>query len=396
MNCVVRRLWERPGCIAAVRGYACLLALALLLCARESGAADYTLCVANLHLHTRVSGSDHRIGVSPRTELALVRLYGLACAGLSDHPQGLTPQSWAEEGRTVAAETTAGFVALRGFEWTAPGGKHLTVFGTTEYRDAHGSTSDEIMADMYAWLEHGEQTGAIVQLNHPWWADDLDALLRRPASWTPGGPLDREVRLIEVGSGRAIDAWLYGTKSVGEACYRAALRAGWHVAPTIGHDNTGIPDRVSRSRHAGLWVRALSQEGVLEALRARRLFAAEDRDMVLRLQAEIGGVRHEMGEVLATHGLAVTFLVTSTDTKAGIITYVSDLEGRRLWEAPAPGNVRGARFTLSDEQIRALPANPEGERLLYLVLARTGEDTRMALSAPFWLVPASAVHPPVR
>ena len=359
----------------------------LFVAGRGAQAADYTLCVANFHLHTRESGNDHRIGVSPRTELVLERLYGLGCVGLSDHPDGLTPKSWAEEGAAVADETTAEFVALRGFEWTAPGGKHLNVFATRDYHLVTGITSDEITADLYAWLERPEQAGAIVQFNHPWWADDLSLLLRRPPSWQPDGPLDRAMRMIEVGSGRAIDSWFYGTKAVGEECYRAALRAGWHVAPTIGHDATGMPDRLSRARHTGLWLRTLTPEGVLEALRARRLFAAEDRNMVLRFEAEVGGVRHQMGEVLPTHGGAVTFVVTSTDTKQEFTTYVADAQGHHVWDAPAPGNVRGARFTLSDAQLRALPPIPEGERCLYLALARTGDDQRMALSAPFWLVP---------
>jgi len=394
--------------------------LTALLAALSAGmwpaaAESYGLYRANLHVHTRYSRPaawvffaspmqglpDNFPALLPGTTFwASRRLLHLDCVGLSDHAESIGRtllhfSMWTAEDKNAREVTARGFVGLRGFEWTGDRFIHANAFGTDGYCGRAVSASGyqgDTAADLDAFWEWASRQppGIVLELNHPWlWPKDgpnpLDAKVRD------------EVQLLEVSGGlHAGEAYglpifsfltfLYQPIRVrGEGYYQLALRRGWHVAPTVGHDNFGPPTGATRQYHTGIWATGSSQEAVLDALGHRRTFAAEDREMRLWLAAQSQGRWYLMGDTLKTGGGDITVYAKSSDMADKYTTYLSDIEGKRVLVFPARGKVCGQSAVLSADRIEQLPQSARGERPVYLVLQRPGKNAPIAISAPLWL-----------
>ncbi len=305
-----------------------VFALCVVLLILISGAAHaQVLYRANLHVHTQVSNQlsfydgldgyiefDHRFTQSPTATLSSAAAEGLKVVGLSDHGGSITSSEWIDLSTAVAANTTV--TGLRGFEWT--GSSHLNVFGTSSYADTarfgNGTPPYEIMTipELYTWLKSAsmaDEYGStpVVQFNHIKYGDMFDEF----GHWDE--QIDRLICLAELGSAQTP---FYSQASHQEPRFQMALQAGWHVGPTIGIDNqTGVGDQAA-TRHTGVWVDSGSgSAGVMDALRERRVFASEDRDVSLQFHAtnSTDGKSYWMGKTIPSDPKGTLFSLTVND-----------------------------------------------------------------------------------
>lgn len=205
----------------------------------------------------------------PRYAYAVGRVNGLHFLALTDHSHMFSDEEWADI-FTRAEEATVNetFVGLRGFEWTHKTVGHLTVLGIQNYVSRDDSNYDTL-EEFYAWLVSRED--AVAQFNHPFYDSDFE-------DFAYSAPADGKIIALEVGNGS--DPYY-----TFEEAYLRALYTGWHVGPANNGD-TETPDWGADTPHrTGVLAPNLTKSDLLQALRARRIFATEDANCALALRA---------------------------------------------------------------------------------------------------------------
>jgi hypothetical protein len=239
----------------------------------------------DLHNHSGYSDGEG----TPADAFATARANGLDFFALTDHSNQLTAEEWQDVRDQANAAAIGGqFVGLRGFEFTHPEG-HINVFDTDTYV-WEGDSDYDTLEEFYAWL--AAQPTAIGQFNHPFNTWDYDwnfsdfayhttADERMYLRETPGYPFDQ---------------------------YLLSLNQGWRVGASDGSDTHGA--EWGRRSLMGLVAPNLTEDAVLEALRARRTFTAYvyDRNVAVVMQAN----GYWMGSVIS-NTTTINFTVTAYD-----------------------------------------------------------------------------------
>ncbi len=192
-------------------------------------------------------------------------------------------QTWKSYKDAVAAFNAANVgkkVAIAGFEMTWSGGPgHINTFNTPgivsrNNTTLNNKTKDAGLQAYYKLLSQTEGVDSISQFNHPGttFGNFIDF-----GYWD--AVVDTRMYMVEVGNGEGqIGAGGYYPSY---EQYIMALDKGWHVAPTNNQDN-----------HKGRWGDAndardviladdFTEDGIYEALRARRMYATEDKNLDL-------------------------------------------------------------------------------------------------------------------
>ena len=329
----------------------------------------YNTYYGYIHAHTRVS-LDALVQGSPGPFEAFRYardVAGLDFLGLSDHSEFISTWPWRDEWsllqRAVDANNQDGvFVALRGFEYSNPIYGHLNVFGTPVFTSAWTALT---LRQFYAWL--ALYPDAATTFNHPGAYDFLRVEFMHFRFFP-------DVMHQLVGIELLTHNAEYSRYSVGYVTQDGlgyldeANHAGWRIASVSAQDNhAGGWGTIDEYRTAVL-ASALTQEDVLEALRQRRFYSTQDKNLVMSVRAD----GREMGSVLGPGGK--TFAVTLDDGDgegfASIDLYANgslvehrDIGGAGIWE-----------FTV---------AAPEA--LTYYYVLVTQADADQAMSASIWV-----------
>lgn len=221
---------------------------------------------------------------------------------------------WTEYNSKIDAfnEKSTDRIALAGYEMTWSGGPgHINTFNTPGIVSRNNSTLNNKTGDagLKAYynllIEAGnEGVTSINQLNHP---GTTFGNFSDFAYYTPA--LDNYVQLVEVGNGEGqIGAGGYYPSY---EQYIMALDKGWHVAPTNNQDNhKGSWGNANDARNV-IYADSLTEDGLFDAIRERRLYATEDKN--LEISYTLDG--HMMGSQLGTEdvGENVDIAVTVYD-----------------------------------------------------------------------------------
>ena len=286
----------------------------------------------DLHSHSTASDGSG----PPRMAFATARAAGLHFFGLTDHDAWLTTEEWDEMGNAARAATVDNaFVALRGFEYTNSEG-HVNVFDSDTWVSRDDPAYDTL-DKFFAWL--AAQTNSVAQLNHPDWkyGGDFDNLAYRASAAD-------KIALIEVGNNA-------GNKyATFEALFITSLKKQWSVAPTNNSDHHGLNWGSDSPHRVGIIAPALTRANVLDALRARRVFATEDANLAIALQANGAW----MGSTIrAAPRLDFTITVSDPDPEPlqlflfdnGMIVRAQSFTSSNItWTIPVAGNSRHHYF----------------------------------------------------
>jgi len=322
-----------------------------------------------LHSHSTYSDGSG----PPRYAYAVGRANGLHFLALTDHGYYLNDAQWVDTLAQAEAATVDGaFVGLRGFEWTGREEGHLSVFETEGYvsRDDPGY---DTLAELYPWL--ASQPSAVAQFNHPFADSDFNDFAYHPAA-------DATIVLQEIGNGNRVQYRTF------EGEYLRSLYAGWHVGAANNGD-TETPDWGADTPHrTGVVARALTKDDILEALRARRTFATEDRNLALALRAGDAWMGSIMPKAPKRDRPPITFSVDVVDPDGESVTL--ELFDRGLV-------VASASFSSASSSAATMhtwtPTAPAVEGHFYFAKA-TQADGDTAYTSPVWVegvAPADAV-----
>lgn len=296
--------------------------------------------LGQLHGHSSYSGA----GDSPGQAFARMRAAGeLDFYALTDYVPGLTGSRW-QTGKDAAQNAaTETFLPLWGYEtFSLPEEQtgHFGVLGTDSL------VEEESLTGCYEALV--SEAGALGQFNHPGteygnFRDFSDHSLETDAVMQLLEVVDRKGRLREEEYVRALDA-------------------GWHIGPTAGQD--GGP--------GGTMVLAeeLTEESVLSALRGRRVYATQDRD--LYIDFSLSG--HPMGSVLRRWDLG-------QEPTVGLSLYdPTDAQSMQV-EVISRGGLCAASYSWEGTALTF--SLPEGSDWYYLKITQADGD--IAITAPVWI-----------
>lgn len=184
------------------------------------------------------------------------------------------------------------FIALYGQEFsTISSGNHVNVFDAPSVIDAQSGHFDQLLK----WVAvHPDTSGRapLLQFNHPEGSDDPAEYGRDDfpsEGWV--AKMDPFVELIEVLNAPALNPGTGFRPDRKESQYFTYLNYGFHVGPSVGHDNHYRNWGVSTDARIGVIAGSLTKTALIEALRQRHTFASEDKNMrvIFRIGAALGG-----------------------------------------------------------------------------------------------------------
>ena len=295
------------------------------------GKAQYQLYFGQLHSHTQYSDGSGTLDSALDYVKNLPESANVQFVAFTDHSNyfdttgaanpedalydtslasSYSQQRWKEYKDKIADFNNAqtGVIAIGGFEMTWSGGPgHINTFNTPGIVSRNNSTlnnktNDAGIKAYYELLSRPEGSSSISQLNHP---GTTFGTFSDFAYWD--GVIDSRIYMVEVGNGEGqIGAGGYFPSY---EYYIMALDKGWHVAPTNNQDN-----------HKGKWGNAndardviitdnFTEEGIYEAIRERRMYATEDKN--LELGYTVNGSM--MGSILSEVPSALDFEVSVSD-----------------------------------------------------------------------------------
>jgi hypothetical protein len=311
----------------------------------------------------------------------------------------------------IEASETGGFVGLYGQEFSSIGrGNHLNVFEVGEVINDEQVPNGDFDVFYSTWLPaHPDSTAVppIIQMNHPNLAEDL-----RPATGDPKKDSGREndygyddygksfpslrdamapyVRLIEVLSGPATRKTFTNrlpSDSVLEDDYLGYLAHGFPLAPTGNQDNHYFKLMgSSNNARTGVWATELSRRAILTALRERRCYATEDKNLEVSFTID----SQPMGSSLRMDPGPLTITVGVRDPNEGSAPYVVELLQGDAGGVPAA--VIDRRSRTGDGSVSFTTFQFDGRPVFFLAKVIQGQSTKdRAWTAPIWIAPPDTV-----
>ncbi len=359
------------------------------------GKAQYQRYFGQLHSHTQYSDGSGSLDTALDYVKNLPESANVQFVAFTDHsnyfdttsaanPEGAlydmdlataySQQRWKEYKDKIADFNSAntGVIAIGGFEMTWSGGPgHINTFNTEgivsrNNKTLNNKTSDAGMKAYYALLSQSEGIDSISQFNHP---GTTFGTFSDFAYWD--GVIDSRIYMVEVGNGEG----QIGTGGYYPSYeyYIMALDKGWHVAPTNNQDN-----------HKGKWGNAndardviitdnFSEEGIYEAIRERRMYSTEDKN--LELGYTVNGSM--MGSTLSTVPEALDIEVSVADPdKTDSISKVEIVanSGKVVYTWDDPAELTAGLLTA-----QLVPSYS------YYFVRVTEADGDLAVTAPVWV-----------
>lgn len=283
-------------------------------------------------------------------------------------------QTWKSYKDAVAAfnaENAGSMVAIAGFEMTWSGGPgHINTFNTPgivsrNNTTLNNKTKDAGLQAYYKLLSQTEGANSISQFNHPGttFGNFIDF-----GYWD--AVVDTRMYMVEVGNGEGqIGAGGYYPSY---EQYIMALDKGWHVAPTNNQDN-----------HKGRWGNAndardviltddFTEDGIYAALRARRMYATEDKNLELDYTVN-GNMMGSIIDVPEKLNFEISFNDPDrTDSIAKVELVVNSGKVAYTWDSAAD-------LTKGSVSVELAP-----EYTYYFVRVTEG-DGDLAVTAPVWV-----------
>ena len=281
---------------------------------------------------------------------------------------------WNEYKNAVAAfntENAGSMVAIAGFEMTWSGGPgHINTFNTPgivsrNNTTLNNKTKDAGLQAYYKLLSQTEGVDSISQFNHPGttFGNFIDF-----GYWD--AVVDTRMYMVEVGNGEGqIGAGGYYPSY---EQYIMARDKGWHVAPTNNQDN-----------HKGRWGNAndardviltddFTEDGIYAALRARRMYATEDKNLDLDYTVN-GNMMGSIIDVPEKLNFEISFNDPDrTDSIAKVELVVNSGKVAYTWDSAADLAKGSVSVELAPEYT-------------YYFVRVTEGDGDLAVTAPVWV-----------
>jgi hypothetical protein len=384
----------------------------LTMQATTAGSLPYTIYYGNLHSQTNHSDGGGDVSTCKDAQNPQSAPYGPADAyqyamnrgldflmtsehnhmydgstGTNTSASPTTAHNLFQSGLQAASTFNAGhpnFLAIYGLEWgVISNGGHLNIFNTPSLLEWEYNSSNQLIGDVFtAKSDYGSlytlmrTNGWIGQFNHPATTGQF-IVNGTNFGYTADG--DQVMVLAEVLNSSAFSHNTTETetsRSTYEAAFNTILERGFHVAPSSDQDNHCANWGASFTNRTGVLLpssTALNSSNFLDALRARRVFATEDKTAQIVLTAN----GHVMGERFSNTG-PLTLTVNYASSSGHTAQRVQVFEG-------VPGS-NGTVSSLS-ETATTTTTPTAGDHFYYAKI--TQDDGLRLWSAPVWVTEGS-------
>jgi hypothetical protein len=208
------------------------------------------------------------------------------------------------------------------------------------------------------------------------------------AAWLAGlGPRTSLINLLNGPSHTNGTNLSPGSPSEGE--FRRYLNLGLHVAPTADQDNHQRNWGSATQARTAVLAPSLTKAALLTALRQRRVYATEDRNLrlVSRVNGELLGSRI-VGTSVPAVGSALTVALSITDDDEPAAAYTVDVFSDAIGGEGVAAVVRTQ--TVTGNGTHAITGVTYTGGAQYVFLRVRQADGNRAWTAPVWLEPDSA------
>ena len=375
----------------------CILFIAYFFTKQTSAQTNYTTYYGNLHAHSAYSdGNKENPNATPTDNYAFANTaLCLDFLGISEHNHfsstnnpGMLLPLYALGIQQAQAYTNAhpGFVALFGMEWgVISNGGHVVLYGIDSLIGwetlSTGNNYDIFVAKsdyqgpngLFQQIVNRKSANAFATLAHPN-SSDYNNLFY--GAYNPIA--DSAVVGVSVESGPAFSTDTTYTDTPSDmsflSYYMQALAKGYHVGPTIDHDNHYMTFGKTNTSRLAILAQQLTKNTLLDAMRKRRFFATQDCDTKLMLSIN----QQDMGSI--TNGTLVpTVTVTASDpTSPSAVPAITIMKG-----IPGSGTLATSLVTSNGSTLNYMDTSLYAGNEAYYYADITINGKR-SISAPIW------------
>lgn len=350
-----------------------------------SGGGPLNFYFGNLHSHSSYSdGNADNTTKIPSDNFAYAKTaLCMDFLGISEHNHataGMSINDW-QPGRTqAAAATTSSFVGLYGMEWgVISGGGHVIVYGMDSLVGWEaGNYQVFVQKNVYRGAgglfdilnRHGGN--ALAYLAHPNSTDYNDVL-----NSTFDVAADNAIVGATVESGPAFSTnTTYtnpGTSMSYLSYYKNMLAKGYHLGPTIDHDNHNMTFGHTAKTRLVIQAPALSENNLLDGMRKMRFYASQDCNAKINFTIN----SEYIGSIVTKAGApAITVSTVSTTSAISTVAIMFGVPGSGIAATQLTSSASG-NFTYTDNAL----ANGS-QRYYYLDI--TEVDGSRIVTSPIW------------
>lgn len=348
----------------------------------SSGALN--IYFGNLHSHSSHSdGNADDVSKVPSDDYAFAKTsMCMDFLGISDHNHvaaGMQLAYWKPGRIQAAAATSAAFVGMYGMEWgVISGGGHTIVYGMDSLM-GWDAGQYEVLVPKSVYTGPGglfnilnrHGGNAFAYMAHPNLGDynnldgsgyDVSADEAIVGAAVESGPAF-SLNSTYTNPGSAMSYLWY---------YNLMLAKGYHLGPTIDHDNHNMTFGKTAKTRLAILASALSENDLLDGMRRMRFYASEDCNA--RINFTIAS--QPMGSILTYPGAPVITVSSTTTAPVASIKIMAGVPGSGT-VATELANTAGNTFSYTDNALTNL-----SQQYYYLDITET-DGTRI-ITSPIW------------
>jgi len=354
-----------------------------------TGGGNYTVYFGNTHAHTEYSDgnkANNTAFLDAATSFRYARdTGGLDWIIMSDHNHATAGMAIADyhsgvaETATVDAESAA-FTPLYGMEWgtISSGGHVITVSDLLWGWEAGNYDVLTPKGDYNTVFAQAVSQGTFIELCHPS-TSHFSGIFSNAynAAW------DNAISLIAVKSGPAFATETdLSNPSTGsyQTRYFDLLLKGYHLAPTADQDTHYDNWGLANQQRTAVLATDNSRAAILEALTAGRVYATEDRNVLVDYTATANTQSYVMSDTISvTTGTQVSFDALVTDPDGETTLQIELLQG-------TVGGGAVTTIATSATGTFNYSFTPSAAGTTFFLIRVTQSDTQQVRTAPIWVV----------
>lgn len=349
-----------------------------------SGGGSLNHYFGNLHSHSSYSdgNADNTTKVPSDDYTYAKTALCMDFLGISEHNHataGMSISNWQPGRAQAAAATTSTFVGMYGMEWgTISAGGHVIIYGVDSLIGWEAGNYD-IFVDKFTYqganglfdriTRHGNN--AIAYLAHPN-TGDYNGLVS-----TFNAASDEAVVGSAVESGPAFSTNTTYTNPATSMSYltyyRNMLSRGYHVGPTIDHDNHNMTFGHTAKSRLVVMAATLSESTLLDGMKKMRFYASQDCSAKISFTVNTESI----GSIITRAGAPVIALSSTGTTSA--ISSVSIMSG-----VPGSGTAATLLTSFTSGSFSYTDNSLANGSQRYYYLDITEADGSRIVTSPIW------------
>lgn len=301
--------------------------------------------------------------------------------GISEHNHvsaGMALANWSLGRAQAAAATTPSFLALYGMEWgVISGGGHVVVYGVPNLLGWDAGQYDTYVAQN----DYTGTTGLFPTINS--FGGNAFATLAHPNNADYNGIMstynadaDNAIvgSAVENGPSTSTDVTYTDPPSsmLYLSYYRNMLARGYHLGPTIDHDNHNVTHGHTTTSRTVVLAPSLTENDILGAMRQMHFYASEDCSGYVTFKLN----ENPLGSIVSGVGAPNITVTTSTSNPVTLLKIYSGVSGSgtnaTILTSTTTGSINYTHTALTNGSSR------------YYYIDITESDGKRIVTAPIW------------